>query len=81
MASATIYSVIETIKENGLHSYAYVKHFLEQLPQFGGPLDAVSIEYPNNFGIIELIRIYVDLKRRVHVITEIAVHKVKKTIE
>jgi hypothetical protein len=27
-ASATIYSVIETAKENGLHPYNYLKHLL-----------------------------------------------------
>jgi hypothetical protein len=32
-ASATIYSAIETTKENGLHPYNYLKHLFEQLPQ------------------------------------------------
>lgn len=43
-ASATIYSVIETAKENGLHPYAYVKYLFEQLPQLDGPLDAQALE-------------------------------------
>jgi len=31
-ASAQIYSVIETAKENGLHPYAYLTHLFERLP-------------------------------------------------
>ncbi|THF81688.1 IS66 family transposase [Cohnella fermenti] len=37
-ASATIYSVLETAKENGLHPYNYLKYLFEQLPQLSGPL-------------------------------------------
>lgn len=43
-ASATIYSVIETAKENGLHPYHYLKHLFEQLPQLTGPLVAEVLE-------------------------------------
>jgi transposase len=43
-ASATIYSLIETAKENGLHPYNYLKHLFEQVPQLPGPLDAESLE-------------------------------------
>lgn len=32
-ASAAIYSVIETAKENGLHPFRYLTHLFEQLPQ------------------------------------------------
>jgi transposase len=31
-ASATIYSVIETAKENGLNPFEYLKYLFEQLP-------------------------------------------------
>jgi len=31
-ASATIYSIIETAKENGLNPFEYIKYLLEQLP-------------------------------------------------
>jgi transposase len=43
-ASATIYSVIETAKENGLHPFNYLKYLFEQLPQLAGPLDAEALE-------------------------------------
>jgi transposase len=33
VASATIYSVIETAKENGLHLFRYLQYLFEQLPQ------------------------------------------------
>ena len=42
-ASATIYSVIETAKENGLHPFTYLKHLFEQLPQLP-TLDVDSLE-------------------------------------
>jgi transposase len=32
-ASAAIYSVMETAKENGLHPFGYLKYLFEQLPQ------------------------------------------------
>jgi transposase len=32
-ASAAIYSIIETAKENGLHPFEYLKYLFEQLPQ------------------------------------------------
>lgn len=32
-ASAAIYSMIETAKENGLHPFRYLKYLFEQLPQ------------------------------------------------
>ncbi|WP_376769358.1 transposase domain-containing protein [Paenibacillus germinis] len=43
-ASASIYSVIETAKENGLRPYDYLKYLFEQLPQLTGPLDPQTIE-------------------------------------
>jgi transposase len=43
-ASAVIYSVIETAKENGLKPYEYLKVLFEQLPQLTGPLDEASLE-------------------------------------
>ncbi|TYP77457.1 transposase IS66-like protein [Paenibacillus methanolicus] len=36
-ASATIYSVIETAKENGLNPFQYLKYLFEQLPQRDDP--------------------------------------------
>lgn len=43
-ASAAIYSVMETAKENGLHPYNYLKYLFEQLPQISEPLDAAALE-------------------------------------
>lgn len=43
-ASATIYSVIETAKENGLIPFNYLKYLFEQLPQLTDPLDADALE-------------------------------------
>ncbi len=43
-ASAAIYSVIETAKENGLHPYNYLKYLFEQLPQIADQLDAATLE-------------------------------------
>ncbi len=43
-ASATIYSVIETAKENGLIPFNYLQYLFEQLPQLTGPLDAETLE-------------------------------------
>ena len=31
-ASATIYSIVETAKENGLNPFTYLKYLFEQLP-------------------------------------------------
>jgi len=31
-ASATIYSIVETAKENGLNPFAYLQYLFEQLP-------------------------------------------------
>jgi transposase len=31
-ASAIIYSIVESAKENGLNPYAYLNHLFEQLP-------------------------------------------------
>lgn len=42
-ASATIYGVIETAKENGLRPYPYLKYLFEQLPQLSGPLTAEAL--------------------------------------
>jgi transposase len=36
-ASATIYSVIETAKENGLNPFKYLQYLFEQLPQLAEP--------------------------------------------
>jgi len=38
-ASATIYSVIETAKENGLNPFEYLKYLFEQLPSWRIPKD------------------------------------------
>lgn len=38
-ASATIYSVIETAKENGLNPFKYLQYLFEQLPQLADPKD------------------------------------------
>lgn len=43
-ASATIYSVMETAKENGLHPFNYLKYLFEQLPQISRPLEADALE-------------------------------------
>lgn len=43
-ASAIIYSVIETAKENGLKPYEYLKYLFEQLPQLTGPLDETALD-------------------------------------
>ncbi|THF72439.1 IS66 family transposase [Cohnella fermenti] len=43
-ASATIYSILETAKENGLHPYNYLKHLFEQMPQLAGPLSPEALE-------------------------------------
>jgi transposase len=38
-ASATIYSIIETAKENGLNPFAYLTWLFEELPQLADPTD------------------------------------------
>jgi len=43
-ASATIYSIIETAKENGLHPFQYLKYLFEQLPQLQDPQDQEALE-------------------------------------
>ncbi|MBD2846560.1 IS66 family transposase [Paenibacillus sp. IB182496] len=43
-ASATIYSVMETAKANGLHPTRYLTYLFEQLPQLADPQDAAQIE-------------------------------------
>lgn len=43
-ASATIYSVMETAKENGLIPFPYLMYLFEQLPQLIGPLDSEALE-------------------------------------
>ncbi len=43
-ASASIYSVVETAKENGLKPYDYLKFLFEQLPQLTGQLDLQALE-------------------------------------
>lgn len=44
MASATIYSVIETAKENGLNPFNYLKYLFEQLPQLSDPNDPEALD-------------------------------------
>lgn len=43
-ASAAIYSVIETAKENGLHPFQYLKYLFEQLPQLQDSRDPEGLE-------------------------------------
>jgi len=43
-ASATIYSVIETAKENGLNPFQYLKYLFEQLPQLPDPKDPEALD-------------------------------------
>jgi hypothetical protein len=42
-ASATIYSIIETAKENGLNTFAYLTHVFEKLPSID-PSDPAGID-------------------------------------
>lgn len=42
-ASATIYSVMESAKENGLIPYEYLKYIFEQLPQIEGSLTSEQL--------------------------------------
>jgi hypothetical protein len=41
-ASAVIYSIIESAKENGLNPYAYLNHLFEKLPNLD-PLDNAAL--------------------------------------
>lgn len=43
-ASATIYSVIETAKENGLNPFKYLVYVFEQLPQLTDPKDYEALD-------------------------------------
>jgi transposase len=43
-ASATIYSVIETAKENGLNPFKYLTYLFEQLPQLSDPMDPEALD-------------------------------------
>lgn len=43
-ASATIYSVIETAKENGLHPFRYLAYIFEQLPQLADLQEPEALE-------------------------------------
>jgi transposase len=43
-ASATIYSVIETAKENGLNPFKYLQYLFEQLPQLADPKDTDELD-------------------------------------
>src|SRR5690606_1706372 len=43
-ASATIYSVIETAKENGLNPFKYLMYLFEQLPQLQDPRDPEDLD-------------------------------------
>jgi len=42
-ASAAIYSVIETAKENGLHPFRYLTYLFEQLPQLTNVQDPEAL--------------------------------------
>ena len=43
-ASAMIYSMIETAKENGLNPFKYLKYLFEQLPQLPDPKDPEALD-------------------------------------
>ncbi len=43
-ASATIYSIIETAKENGLNPFAYLTWLFEELPQLADPTDPGALD-------------------------------------
>lgn len=43
-ASATIYSVIETAKENNLNPFQYLQYLFEQLPQLPDPTDPQALD-------------------------------------
>jgi hypothetical protein len=43
-ASAIIYSVIETAKENGLNPFKYLMYLFEQLPQLSDPKDPEALD-------------------------------------
>ncbi|TFE19624.1 IS66 family transposase, partial [Cohnella luojiensis] len=43
-ASSTIYSVIETAKENGLNPLQYLTYLFEQLPQLSNPQDPEALD-------------------------------------
>jgi len=43
-ASAIIYSVIETAKENGLNPFKYLTYLFEQLPQLADPKDSEALD-------------------------------------
>ncbi|GAX90934.1 transposase [Effusibacillus lacus] len=43
-ASAIIYSIIETAKENGLNPFAYLTYLFEKLPQLEDPKDLQALD-------------------------------------
>jgi hypothetical protein len=43
-ASATIYSLVETAKENRLHPFYYLTYLLEKLPQLSNPQDPEALD-------------------------------------
>ncbi|MFC5468476.1 IS66 family transposase [Cohnella suwonensis] len=43
-ASSTIYSVIETAKENGLNPFKYLQYLFEQMPQLSDPKDPEELD-------------------------------------
>ncbi|MDF2629639.1 MAG: transposase [Symbiobacteriaceae bacterium] len=45
IASATIYSVIETAKENGLNPLIYLTWLFEEMPQLADPRDPAALEW------------------------------------
>jgi transposase len=43
-ASAIIYSIVETAKENGLHPFYYLSYLFEKLPQLPDPQDSQALD-------------------------------------
>jgi len=48
-ASANLYSLIETVKANGLEPYAYLRHLFTQLPK-AETVDAIEALLPGTIG-------------------------------
>jgi len=60
-ASATIYSIVETAKENGLNPMAYLAYILEQLPNIEtGSIHALDTLLPWSDSLPDLCRMPVD---------------------
>jgi transposase len=43
-ASAIIYSIIETAKENGLNPFPYLTYLFDKLPQLEDPKDPIALD-------------------------------------